>query len=79
MELNKEQADAVVAVIEEKWRQRFSSGGISDDTAQFINGLKAELTADVQALTKPKELGPTTEQVAGSVQRLETFPGKEKK
>jgi hypothetical protein len=79
VELNKEQADAVVAVIEEKWRQRFSSGNHNTDITNFLSGLKDELIADMQALTKPKDLGPTDEQVRGSVKPLGLNPLEEKK
>ena len=48
--MNAQDVAAVEAVINEKWRQRFSAGAMTTETANFVNGLKEDLLKDVRAL-----------------------------
>lgn len=46
----KEDADAVEKIINAKWQERLSGGGMSSDISAFVHGLKQELVTEIRAL-----------------------------
>lgn len=46
----KEDAAAVEKIINAKWQERLSGGGMSSDISAFVHGLKQELVMEIRAL-----------------------------